>query len=68
MPKQTIRLNRITANVTNNSYLYTSGNTIQGAALVTSNVSEGTNLYFTNARVSATFTGKSIALSLIFGS
>ena len=45
-----IRLNRISANVDNNNYLYVVSNTILGANLVTSNVTEGSNLYFTNAR------------------
>jgi len=68
MAKQTVRLGRITANVANNYYLYTTSNTIQGAPLSSSNVTEGTNLYFTNARATTAVTGKAIAFSIIFGS
>ncbi len=46
-----IRINRVIANVTTGNYLYVVGNSIVSAPLTTSNVSELTNLYFTNARV-----------------
>lgn len=50
MSKQTIRLTRVTANLTNGHYVYATGNALYGAPLTTSNVTEVTNLYFTNAR------------------
>jgi len=59
-----IKVSRVVANVTSNNYLSVIGNTIVGVALVTSNVTEGTNLYFTNARARLAFTsGNGISFS-----
>lgn len=63
-----IKVSRVVANVTSNNYLAVSGNTIFGVALNSSNVTEGSNLYFTNARAYANTlvaikTGNGIAYS-----
>ena len=63
-----IKVSRVVANVTSNNYLAVSGNTIFGVALNSSNVTEGSNLYFTNTRsyantLVAIKTGNGIAYS-----
>ena len=67
-----IKVSRVVANVTSNNYLAVSGNTIFGVALNSSNVTEGSNLYFTNTRAYANTlvaikTGNGIAYSNITG-
>jgi hypothetical protein len=46
-----IRINRVLANVSDNSFLTVLSNNVVGSAITTSNVNEGANLYYTNTRV-----------------